>query len=78
MSGNHMETLPEEPVWGWENISRILGLSDRSARRRRDEMLKSGVIGYGYRGRCKRRQIKAYPSVLKSWVLRKNAQGERV
>ncbi len=68
----------EEPVWGWKVVGRILGLSPRSAKRRRGELRKSGVIGYGSRGRGKRREVKAYPSVLRGWVLRKNAQGEKI
>ena len=66
----------ETPIFGWERISQVLGVNIRTAYRRREELLRAGVIFYKRIGRAHRKTACAYISLLKAWTIKKSLLGE--
>jgi len=68
----------EVAVQGWENIAALLGVSPSTMMRRKKELQEAGVIFYILKDNCKRRTVCTFPSLLKIWVSKKAARGERI
>ena len=71
-------SMPEEKViQGWENIANVFGIHPSTMRRRKKELQNAGVIFYMITGQPKRKVVCAFPSLLKAWISRKAARGEK-
>jgi len=71
--------LPDEiAVEGWAAIALTLGMSVRSAYRRKGELKAAGVIFYRKKGWPPRRFVYHFPSRLKQWTGIKTSIGENI
>jgi hypothetical protein len=70
----------ETAIEGWTAIAKMFGIDKRSMIRRRDELLEAGIIWYGKKrvGRKCHKVVRAFPTNLKSWQIKKSAKGENV
>lgn len=70
------ESINEYPIVGWDNIARFLATSKRTAQSRRAEMIEDNVLFKRRKG--KTRVVFTYPSLLKTWLMKKSQKGQRI
>lgn len=70
--------MTETAQAGWEKLAAMLGLSKRSAIKRKDELEACGVIFYMRVGRPPRRMVHFFPSRVMKWTGLKAAKGEMI
>lgn len=60
-----------EALIGWENISKYLGISKYTAKRRRRKLLEAGIMFYISVGRPPKRKIATFPNLLQAYILKR-------
>jgi len=67
----------ETAICGWSEICRLLGhVNRRTMMRRRDDMLRHGVIFYRVTGKPPRKNVYAFPSIIKAWTMKRASEGK--
>ena len=66
---------PERALIGWKPIAQMFGVTDRTMKSRREELLRAGVIFYMNHGCPPRKRVCAFPSLLMRWVMLKGSKG---
>ena len=69
-------TVPEYPLWGAAEIVAFLGWSESKFYRKLHRLLDAGVVWHQWRGKPPRNMLKAYPSMLLHYQIKKSLRGE--
>ncbi len=67
--------MSECALIGWKAIAEMFGVTERTMKSRREELLELGAIFYMNHGRPPRRRVCAFPSLLKTWTILKGRGG---
>uniref|UniRef100_A0A6H2A0F6 Uncharacterized protein n=1 Tax=viral metagenome TaxID=1070528 RepID=A0A6H2A0F6_9ZZZZ len=76
MPENHNPNI-EHAIEGWEAIAKLFNVNSRQMLKRREELSSAGAIFYRLKGTPPRKIVCAFPSLLKAWICRKAAKGEK-
>jgi len=71
-----MNLVPEQALIGWKAIGHMFGVTDRTMKARREELLNDEVIFYMNHGRPPRKRVCAFPSFLIRRVILESAKRE--
>jgi hypothetical protein len=66
------DLMTERALMGWREIAEFMRWSESKAKRKKDELLKAGVIFYSRTGRPPILSVQAFPAVLQDWIMRKS------
>jgi len=73
-----MSQVTERALIGWKAIAEMFGVTERTMKARRKELLEIGVIFYMNHGRPPRKRVCAFPSLLMRWTVLKGSNGEAI
>ncbi len=67
--------MSECALIGWKAIAEMFGVTERTMKARREELLELGAIFYMNHGRPPRRRVCAFPALLMRWTILKGRGG---
>lgn len=70
--------MEEKMLIGWSEIGRFFNKTARSMIKRKNEMIKKGVIFYTWDGKPPKLKCCAFPSLLMAWTMGKSSKGEKI
>lgn len=68
--------MDEKAIETWSKIADLFNVHPRTMIRRRDELLKAGIIFYKKRRHGQKAIVSAFPSRLKDWMQSKSIEGK--
>ena len=73
-----MNQVPEQALIGWKVIAKMFGVTDRTMKARRRELMDAGIVFYQNHGRPPKKRVCAFPSLLLRWTVIKGSGGKTI